>query len=171
MGMDRERVPMMYDVGNAIHSTVNNGGGGTSIVLVSLSHNRGNRRLVMLIKSNGNGNGEDSNLPVFNDASFCKQIDRQSHHMEKAEPKSGKSLTVEPSIGSMKKVGFNNKVEGAYGATLPRSSDGLDRSSHLLCKEWAVYPKEADYPMGRWGGNRPKRGKERSSKPKRVLIN
>ncbi|GAB4853093.1 hypothetical protein Ancab_017278 [Ancistrocladus abbreviatus] len=94
-----ERAPMMYDVGNAIHSTVNNGGGGTSIVLVSLSHSGGNRRLVMLVKSNGNSNGEDSNLPVFNDASFCKQIDRQSHHIEKAEPKSGKSLTVEPSIG------------------------------------------------------------------------
>ncbi|GAB4857541.1 hypothetical protein Ancab_015449 [Ancistrocladus abbreviatus] len=73
-GIDHERAPMMYNVGNAIHSTVNNGGGGTSVVPVSLLDNRRNRRVVM-------------------------PIDRQSHHMEKAEQKLGKSLTVEPSIG------------------------------------------------------------------------
>ncbi|GAB4857533.1 hypothetical protein Ancab_015441, partial [Ancistrocladus abbreviatus] len=98
-GIDHKRAPMMYNVGNAIHSAVNNGGGGTSIVPVSLLDNRGNRRLVMPVKSSGNDNGEDSNSPIFNDDSFCKQIDRQSHHMEKAEQKLGNSSMVEPSIG------------------------------------------------------------------------
>ncbi|GAB4853097.1 hypothetical protein Ancab_017281, partial [Ancistrocladus abbreviatus] len=72
---------------------------------------------------------------------------------------------------SIKKVGFDSKVEGACRATLPWSNDGLDRSGHLLCEKWTIYPKEADCPMGHSGGNRPKRGKDRSSKPRRVLIN
>ncbi|GAB4853045.1 hypothetical protein Ancab_017233, partial [Ancistrocladus abbreviatus] len=58
---------------------------------------------------------------------------------------------------SMKKVGLDSKVEGACGATLPWSNDGLDSSGHLLCEEWAIYPKEADYPIGHSRGNRPKR--------------
>ncbi|GAB4850440.1 hypothetical protein Ancab_029744 [Ancistrocladus abbreviatus] len=113
---ERDRTSKLYNTGNDIHTTYNNGGGCTSVVPRSLSLNRGNGRLVTPKISGGNGSMEASNSPFFNDDSLCNQTGHgQSHCMVLVERKSGKSSSVEPSasgyMSSPKKTSAGTFIE------------------------------------------------------------